>query len=291
MNEKPSVCVPDRIRREQRVVMRVARGSSQARSLDRRRIGYGSRWLIRASMCAYGLRYLRGHSIARVPVSLMHLPYLVIFLCVVPRVTLSPSESPAGECIRRHLRMRRWGMPRFRLAQGVLHLPGDYATYLRGRQRQAVRTNLSRARENGVRCVRIAVPRWTPPEHGHAAGAPVERWQAINRAGLVVGDAWVTVDDECALLHSLISSEQNVRWVLHSAIVEHLCASGCRHLLTNSHDAFLMPPGQQYFQRLLGYSIGRLSVSSKRRRSGALASQASHRHMGALTREPAEGVA
>ena len=174
-------------------------------------------------------------------------------------------------------------MPRFRLAQGVLHLPDDYATYLRGRQRQAVRTNVSRARNDGLRCVRIAVPQWTPPEHGRAPGAPVERWQAINRAGLVVGDAWVTVDDECALLHSLISSEPNVRWALHSTIVEHLCMSGCRHLLTNSHDVFLMPPGQQYFQRLLGYSVGRLSVSPKR--SADLSSESRcRRYTAALTR-------
>ena len=283
MNEKSTGWVPRRRRREEHVIGRAGRGPRPKRSLDRPRMGYGSRWLARASLCASGLRYVRGHSLTRLPTSLMRLPHFIVFLCAIPRITLSPSEGPSGECIRRHLQLRRWGIPRFRLAQGVLHLPDDYATYLRGRQRQAVRTNVSRARDEGLRCVRIAVPQWTPPEHGRAPSAPVERWQAINRAGLVVGDAWVTVDDECALLHSLISSEQNVRWALHSTIVEHLCASGCRHLLTNSHDVFLMPPGQQYFQRLLGYSVGRLSVRPKRR-PGISSESRRRRYTAALTR-------
>jgi hypothetical protein len=73
----------------------------------------------------------------------------------------------------------------------------------------------------------------------------------------------VTVDEHCALVHSLVTSESDVRWLLHTAIVEDLCDRGCRQLLTNSHDAFLMPPGQQYFQRLLGYSIGRVRPSAR----------------------------
>jgi hypothetical protein len=95
-----------------------------------------------------------------------------------------------------------------------------------------------------------------------------------------VGEAWVTVDHQCALLHSLGSSEPNVRWALHSAIVEHLCVTGCRQLLTNSHDVFLMAPGQQYFQRLLGYSVGRLRVCPKQR--GASTESRRRRDVGAL---------
>jgi hypothetical protein len=277
------VCARPRRRDESRLAVRAEGAQQRTQLLERRGTGYGSRWLARASLCAYGLRYVRGHSLARLSASLLRLPQLLVFLWAIPRVTVSLSETPTGVCIRRQLRLRRWGLPRFRLAQGVLQLPEDYATYLRGRQRQAVRTNISRAREDGVRCVRIAVPCWTPPEHGPAPGAPVERWQALNRAGNTVGEAWVTVDRECALLHSLGSSEPNVRWALHSAIVEHLCVAGCRQLLTNSHDVFLMAPGQQYFQHLLGYSVGRLSMRSRHGR--AIVRRARHRrYAGALTR-------
>lgn len=73
-----------------------------------------------------------------------------------------------------------------------------------------------------------------------------------------MGEAWVTIDDDCALLHGMVCSEPYVRWLLHTEIVKRLCAHSCRMLLTNSHDAPLLSPGQQYFQRLLGYSVARL---------------------------------
>lgn len=180
------------------------------------------------------------------------------------------SASPSGERIRAHLELTRWGLPRFRLAQGVLQLPRDHRAYLRGRRRQAVRTNVTRALEQGISCSHTVVCDWAPFDHPDAPAAPAQLWQAQNRRGAPVGEAWVTVDDHCALVHSLVTSESGVRWLLHTAIVEHLCDHGCRQVLTNSHDAFLMPEGHQYFQRLLGYSIGRLrpSVRPSRRPVG-----------------------
>jgi hypothetical protein len=212
--------------------------------------GYGSRRLGRATACASGLRYANARTLPRVPRSLLALPHLIAFLFAIPRTEIRLSRCPSGERIRAHLRQRRWGLPRFRLAQGVLHVPADFATYMRGRRRQAVRTNVSRARSRGIRCT-----------HTHSCGGPfgpAEHWLARNRAGNLVGEAWVTVDERCALLHSLVTTESDVRWLLHTAIVERLCGRGCRQLLTNSHDAFLMPAGQQHFQHLLGYSVERV---------------------------------
>jgi hypothetical protein len=222
--------------------------SAGARS---RATGYGSRWLGRASVCASGLRYLNMGALPRLPLIVLRLPYLIAFLLMIPRTRVRLSGGPAGELIRAHLQLRRWGLPRYRLAQGVLHLPADFATYMRGRRRQALRTNVSRARSRGIRCTHTLV----------RAGrfGPGERWQAWNRAGVLVGEAWVTIDDECALLHSLVTSESDVRWLLHTVVVERLCGGGCRQLLTDSHDAFLMPAGQQHFQRLLGYSVERIN--------------------------------
>jgi hypothetical protein len=223
-----------------------------------RATGYGSRWLATASDCAGALRQARAHTPARLMRALASLPYLLALLCVIPRTRLRLSRSPSGELIRSHLRLRRWGLPRFRLAQGVLHLPEGFSTYMRGRSKQAVRTNVARARARGIQAGYTIVPGWTPFDHPHAPAAPAQQWQAKNETGVVLGEAWVTVDRHCALLHSLVTKESDVRWLLHTAIVEQLCSSGCRQLLTNSHDAFLMPAGQQYFQRLLGYSVDRL---------------------------------
>jgi hypothetical protein len=164
--------------------------------------------------------------------------------------------------IAEHLSLKRWGIPRFRIAQGVLYLPSDFAAYLRGRRRQAVRTNIRRARDLGIDCHSRTLPEWTRPDEKLMRAAPVEHWWATGRDGATLGEAWLTIDDECALLHSMVCSERYARWLLHTAIVERLCAARCRLLLTNSFDVPLMSPGQQYFQRLLGYSIERVRPRS-----------------------------
>jgi hypothetical protein len=250
VGERPRQIAAARTSREGR---RGIQGSRRARVT-----GYGGPWLDRASVCARVLRHPGGQTPPDLVRALVWLPYLIGLLWVTPRTKVGLTSAPSGEHIRAHLQLRRWGLPRFRLAQGVLHLSGDCAVYLRGRSKQAVRTNVTRARARGVRCVHAVVSGWTPPDHPSAPAAPAERWQAISAAGIPVGEAWVTVDDDCALLHCLAAVEPDVRWLLHVSIVERLCWSGCSQLITNSHDAFLMSAGQQYFQRRLGYSINHL---------------------------------
>jgi hypothetical protein len=228
-----------------------------------RATGYGSPWLAKASACAASLRYARGRTRTERARAIVRLPYLVGLLCTIPRTGVRLSANASGERIRAHLQLSRWGLPRFRLAQGVLHLPADHRAYLRGRRRQAVRTNITRALEQGISCSHTIVCGWVPSDHPDAPAAPVEVWLARDRHGEPVGEAWVTVDAHCALVHSLVTSRSGVRWMLHTAIVEHLCERGCSQLLTNSYDAFLMPAGQQYFQRLLGYSVERLRPSAR----------------------------
>lgn len=236
--------------------------NTQAALRHRRRgraTDYGSPLLARASECANALRHAGEQTPASFVRGLFGLPHLLALLLLAPRARLRLSDRPAGKRIHAHLALRRFGLPRFRLAQGVLLLPDDHRRYTRGRSRQALRTNVAKARAQGISCSRATVLDWTPPDDRRAPAAPTERWQARSHAGAPVGEAWVTVDDECALLHSMVTFAPNVRWLLHTAIVEDLCQRGCTRLLTNSHDAFLMPDGQRYFQQLLGYSVERLS--------------------------------
>jgi hypothetical protein len=66
-------------------------------------------------------------------------------------VTLSDSRS--GQVIREYFSRRSLGvLPVTRFCRGVLVLPRDHAEYLRGRRRQALRTNLRHATEAGIRC-------------------------------------------------------------------------------------------------------------------------------------------
>jgi hypothetical protein len=250
-----------------------ALGRAQRRT---RSTGYGSKALERAGECARGLRF-GNKDAGGVRAALLFLwqlaklPFLVWYVVRLPRLRVPLSKDATGRMLAEHLSLRRWGLPRFRLAQGVLLLPADFATYMRGRPRHALRTNNHRARDRGIRCHHETVPDWLPPEpEGHwssrklRCAAPTERWWATGRAGENVGEAWLTVDGECALLHGLVCSESNVRWLLHSAIVERLCSSGCRLLVTNSYDAPLMSPGVQYFQRLLGYTVAHLHAPKRR---------------------------
>jgi hypothetical protein len=169
--------------------------------------------------------------------------------------------------IGQHFAIRADGRLRYRDAQAVLPLPADFSEYLRGRRRQAVRTNVGHARRAGLRAEVEYVPDWTPGKDDSRVAfitpGPVERWNLWSTEGAVVAQAILSVDEEVALLHGMMSLVPHARWLLHTTLVERLCGS-CEVLLVNCDDAYLMPPGVQYFQRLLGYDIARLRLHRSR---------------------------
>jgi hypothetical protein len=181
----------------------------------------------------------------------------------LPEVEVRLTGSPAGLMIGEHLAIRDGRRWRYRTAQGVLRLPVDFATYMRGRHRQAVRTNVGHARRAGLTAASYAVDDWRPGKadsrRAHITPGPIERWMVFDADGAVAGDSILSIDTGVALLHGMVAYRENARWLLHTAIVERLCGS-CELLLTNSEDAYLMGAGAQHFQRLLGYDIARLRV-------------------------------
>ena len=69
------------------------------------------------------------------------------------------SGSLAGEALRAYFNQRSLGVfPQHRLCRGVLLLPRDHSAYLRGRRRQALRTNLRRAAAAGIVCEEVSDP-------------------------------------------------------------------------------------------------------------------------------------
>jgi hypothetical protein len=183
----------------------------------------------------------------------------------LPSVTVRLTASPAGQMIGEHLAIREGRRLRYRGAQGVLRLPADFGAYLRGRHRQAVRTNVGHARRDGLTVSSSLVQSWEPglddTRRGLLTPGPIEWWQVrgTDSDAPPVAEAILTVDDEVALLHGLGSSVRHARWLLHTAIVERLCGL-CGVLLVNSDDAYLLGPGHRYFQQLLGYEIARLEL-------------------------------
>jgi hypothetical protein len=186
----------------------------------------------------------------------------------LPSIEIRPTTSPPGRMISQHFAIRDEGRRRYRRAQGVLALPDDFSEYMRGRHRQAVRTNVGHARKAGLTVISYAVDNWAPGEgdirRPDIAPGPIERWMVLDAEGVVVADSIVSVDESVALLHGLVSFATNARWLLHTAIVERLCGS-CAVLLTNSEDAYWLGSGTRHFQRLLGYRIMRLRLPHSNR--------------------------
>jgi hypothetical protein len=225
---------------------------------------FGSPLYARANKAACACAEVSGSGIraqwARLRAGLL---VVIWYLRLLPSTEVALSDEQTGRMIRQHLMMRENGHPRFRRAQGVLWLPEDYADYLRGRRRQAVRTNISRAREGGLTVHSEPIECWAPGPGDLRAEyiepGPSESWWVTDPSGAVAAHGVITVDRDTAMIQGLVSNATYARWLLHSAIVERLCGS-CKVLLTNSHEAPRMRPGDQHFQRLLGYSIFRLRV-------------------------------
>jgi hypothetical protein len=181
----------------------------------------------------------------------------------LPVTDLRLTASPSGRMIAEHFAIRDGDAFLYRAAQGVLALPGDFAAYMRGRHRQAVRTNVGRARRAGLTAFGTAVDCWYPglddTRRAAITPGPVERWVVLDAAGSIAAEAILSVDDAVALLHGSVSFAPDARWLIHTAIVERLCGNA-EVLLTNSPDAYFLGPGHQHFQRLLGYRISRLRI-------------------------------
>jgi hypothetical protein len=198
-------------------------------------------------------------------------------LARLPRVEVRLSDSSAGREIDRYLRARARGLRHNRIAQGVLHLPEQPADYLRGRSRQALRTNLHRADAANVRCdavgdlderldavVQLGMGDWT----ARLADRPHDPvWIARDGANKDVGLLWATVDTEWAMLRLLVAEFSEVRYALHTTLVRDLCSRGVRHLFARKGSALLLAPGLQYFQQRLGYQVVHLRVRRNARRA------------------------
>ncbi len=229
--------------------------------------GFGSATFLRACRIAVACRAIEGHGPRAVWGRLRAGSLrLLWYRRRLPTTRVRLTASRSGRTIEEHFGIRERGRLRYRDAQGVLRLPADFSEYLRGRHRQAVRTNVGHARRSGLLVVSMAIDNWRPGTDdsrlAHITPGAVERWMVLDPDGEVVADSILSVDEHVALLHGLVTVAvtTNARWLLHTAIVERLCGS-CDLLLTNSDDAYFMGTGNQYFQRLLGYEINRLRVS------------------------------
>lgn len=203
------------------------------------------------------------------------------------RITLSDSKS--GQDIREYFSRRSLGvLPVTRFCRGVLLLPEDHAEYLRGRRRQALRTNLRRAAEAGIRCEIITDRSGTVEdlrsllngrpvgeEHFDADGfrAVIERPELtliVARAttGRPLAMAGMLIDHTVCLLQFAFAKDDHARWILHDYLVRMLIERRVSYLVASGGGPFGalgFPPGIQHYQHLLGYELRHLVPGRTRR--------------------------
>ncbi len=149
---------------------------------------------------------------------------------------------------------------------------------MRGRSRQAVRTNLHRADALNLVCRRVE-PDWDWVKDGitsepfndlisqvgegeHDQGF-VQSWAVFDPSNRELGRAVVVVDELTAVLLLLagpadLSVAHQTRYLLHTTLVRDLIEQGVRHLVVES--ILGAPPGHKYFAARLGYRACRIIV-------------------------------
>ena len=192
-----------------------------------------------------------------------------MLLVRLPRIDVRLSDSPPGREIGAYLCERARGIYFNRVAQGILDIPGRPADYLRGRSRQAVRTNLHRADDAHLTCNAVhdraerrsaAIAFGMGESQSLIIRASDLFWVACNPDNENVGALWATVDTEWAMLRFLVANCSEARYALHTTLVNYLSTKGVRYLFAESASALLLTPGLQYFQKLLGYRVAHLRV-------------------------------
>lgn len=210
------------------------------------------------------------------------LPFLVRYLRTLPVVHVRLSDRPEGRSLRRHLSRSAAGVPVGRLAAAVLELPDRIEDYLRGRSRQAVRTNLTHARRLGVSCravqdeeeryatVRaVLAARGTPAATldsacQHSLARSHELHVAAGPDGTPLAFAGCGIDVEWVHVSQFWSTgtgpaSTHARYALHVHLVEQALCRGAHAFCFES--ALTVPPGLQHLQHLLGFRPANLRLS------------------------------
>ena len=203
----------------------------------------------------------------------------------VPVVEAPFSDRPAGVELRRWFQLGR-GLVLGRAPVALLRLPDTRAEYLRGRPRQALRTNITRATAMGISCAVVTCPeevaravavvaarrRQDPATMVREPADPALTRRvsvAYDAQGQPVAISETVVDGTWAGLATLVTvptegDGQLLRYLLHAHTVGDLIDQGVT-TVTVSGSMLLSSAGTRYFQRRTGYVPVRLRPVPARR--------------------------
>lgn len=249
------------------------------------RFRYGGPWFRAASLPIEGAT--SSGRLASLTAGALRRPTRLVALLVLVLRTQSElvllSESLAGQALHAFFDARALGVfPRHRLCRGVLLLPEDHSDYLRGRRRQALRTNLRRAVSAGISCEVVSdrsrvldeileVDRQKNSVHD----TDVESWRAAlarpeftlmvarNKRGDPLAFAGVVIDEAACVISVTAAISHEARWALHDYLVQILIAQRVRYLIASGGGPFGAlgySANVQQYQHLLGYELRHLSA-------------------------------
>jgi hypothetical protein len=212
-------------------------------------------------------------------------------LRALPVQPIELSEGPAGQQMRAWFRPGR-ALPFDRAPIAVLDLPGTPAEYLRGRSRQALRTNLKKAAAGGITVASldsaeevrrvadsIATGRRTVGEElvpTSEEPGPYRRFSAAyDGAGQPLALGQTILDGPQAGLLLMLTAIEHPdarigRYALHTHLVTDLIALGATRLVVGG-SMLLTGEGTRYFQRRVGFTPVRVEVRPARHEAASAA--------------------
>ena len=256
------------------------------------RSGYGGPWFAAASALPLEGGLLRPRRLANLFATTMLRPgqtsALIALLLSTRFERVVLSESLTGHALREYFGRRSLGVfPQNRLCRGVLVLPERHSDYLRGRRRQALRTNLRKAEQAGIRCEAIGSPtraldaiaeitngRRIRSNAGQTAilaamltSPEVTLFAARDTLGRPLAIIAAVIDDAVCLIRVAVACSHQARWALHDHLVRMLIARRVRYLLADDGGPFGalgVDTNVHHFQRLLGYELLHLRPAPSR---------------------------
>ena len=217
----------------------------------------------------------------------------------LPRLSAALTDTVEGAAIRDGL--SRWsllGRTVFHSATSVLLLPQDPEEYHLGASKQTLRRKARAAEKLGVRWVKVEDPQeqrrllTLADEHERTNPDPEYRQTKPDNNNLLTYRLWLVaysrddqpillcvtpVDGEWALLSYFVTlgtgpEHSNARYLMTQVLVEQLIGAGVRYLADES-SPIMLRSGLRHFQRMLGFRIFRVSLTSRQgRRHQATAS-------------------
>jgi hypothetical protein len=259
-------------------------------------IAYGGSLFAAASTLPLESGLLRPRRLAALVAAALRRPRQAIAFIKLLLATRSEnvvlSTSLTGQALSAYFGKRWLGVfPQNRLCRGVLILPERHADYLRGRHRQALRTNLRRAEDAGIRCdaitdtnrafhaIREIVRRRRIPLTDEEL-CGLESWRTMlagpemtlviarDRFGYPLAMTGAVIDDAVCVVLVAVASNHEGRWALHDYLVRALIARGVSYLLVEGGGPFGalgFDANVQRYQRLLGYELRHLRPCTSRR--------------------------